>query len=44
MEVKEEWIRLDNDLAGELLNSDKKSRDEKCTEVYESSYTPLEGL
>lgn len=40
-EDMEEKIRLENDLAGELLNSDEKSRDEKYTEVYERSYTRL---
>ena len=37
--IKEEWIKLENDLAEELLKADKKERDSKYTEVYEKIYS-----
>ena len=37
--VTEKWIKLENDLAEELLKSRKKERDNKYTEVYEKLYS-----
>ena len=37
--IKEEWIKLENDLAEELLKADKKERDSKYSEVYEKIYS-----
>lgn len=37
--IKEEWIRLENNLAEELLNTNKRERDHKYTEVYERLYS-----
>lgn len=36
--IREEWIKSENDLAEELLNSCEALREEKYTEVYESLY------
>jgi ubiquinone/menaquinone biosynthesis C-methylase UbiE len=36
--IKEEWIRLENDLAEELLNTGRKEREHKYREVYERMY------
>ena len=33
--INEEWIKLENDLAEELLKADKKERASKYTDVYE---------
>ena len=37
--IKEEWIKLENDLAEELLKADKTERASKYTDVYEKIYS-----
>jgi len=37
--IKEEWIKLENDLAEELLKADKRERASKYTDVYEKIYS-----
>lgn len=37
--INEDWVKMENDLAEELLNTNRENRYNKYTEIYEKSYS-----